>query len=452
MADRVLSSFRDPSGYVFRQGDGFFRRITSQGLADHDRFVRSGLADELLKAGLLVPFEEISRDASGAVLRLETLPFISYPYEWSFGQLRDAAALTLEIMRRSLEHDMVLKDASAFNVAFRHGRPIFLDHTSFMVRRVNEPWRAYRQFVTHFLNPLLLMRKVDLRCLSLFRTDLGGIPLDLTSKLLPRRTWFDPNILIHVHLHARFDRHYSADPQQRKIPAMSKGRLTNMIWSLEEWIRTMPIPKQLTQWEEYYGKTSYTEASFQFKKEQVEAMCRNLHPDTTLDLGANTGVFSEVAARYSKRVIAADCDAQSVEQLYRLGRSLKKTADFQPLLLDLNNPSPAVGVFNEERMPFFARCRSSLALGLALIHHLRITGNWTPAQIARLFSCCAPAALVEFVPREDVQVKRLMRGREEFFEDWTLPDMLEAFRPEFPRIETVAIPGSPRTLIKLYKD
>lgn len=448
-AERVLSSFRDPSGYVFRQDGVFFRRITPQGRPDHDQFVRSGLADELLKAGLLVPFEEISRDASGAVLRLETVPFISYPYEWSFSQLREAAVLTLMILRRALDRGMVLKDASAFNVAFRNGRPVFLDHTSFMIRRENEPWRAYRQFCSHFLCPLLLMRKVDLRCLSLFRTDIGGIPLDLTSKLLPRSTWLDPNVLIHIHLHARFDRRYSADTESRKIPEMSQQRLENLIRSLEDWIGKMTIPKQETQWAEYYDRTSYSETSFQFKKNCVDAMCRELRPESTLDLGANSGVFSEIAARYSRQVIAADYDPQAVEQLYRIIR--KGSVDFQPVLLDLNNPSPAVGIFNEERMPFFDRCRSSLVLGLALIHHLRITGNWTPAQIARLFSVCAPAALVEFVPLEDVQVKRLIRGREEIFRDWTLDAMIEAFRSEFPRIETAAIPDSPRTLIKLYK-
>lgn len=449
-AERVLSSFRDPSGYVFRQEDTFFRRITPQGLHDYDQFVRSGLAEELQKARLLVPFEEISRDASGAVLRLETVPFISYPYEWCFSQLREAALLTLMIQHRALDRGMALKDASAFNVAFRNGRPIFLDHTSFMIRRENEPWRAYRQFCSHFLCPLLLMRKVDLRCLSLFRTDIGGIPLDLTSKLLPRSTWLDPNVLIHIHLHARFDRRYSAGTEVRKIPEMSQRQLENMILSLEDWIGKMTIPKQKTQWEEYYDRTSYAEESFRFKKSCVEAMCRELRPESTLDLGANSGVFSEIAARYSRQVIAADYDPQAVERLYRIIR--KGAVDFQPVLLDLNNPSPGIGIFNEERMPFFDRCRSSLVLGLALIHHLRFTGNWTPEQIARLFSCCAPAALVEFVPQEDVQVRQLTRGREELCRDWTLAAMLEAFRSEFHRIETVAIPGSPRTLIKLYKN
>ena len=134
---RFLSSFRDPSGYVFQQDGKIFRRITAMGLPDHDLFVRSGLAQELSDGKKLVPFREVSRDADGVTLELEKLPFISYPYEWSFGQLRDAGVLTLRIMRMALKYNLILKDASAFNVAFQNGRPVFMDHTSFMVRHEN---------------------------------------------------------------------------------------------------------------------------------------------------------------------------------------------------------------------------------------------------------------------------------------------------------------------------
>ena len=446
---RLSASFRDPAGYVFERDGRIFRQILSAGTADHELFVNSGLAEKLLKDNTVIPFHEISRNEDGITLELEKLPFISYPYEWSFSQLRDAALLTLRLMGQALKHGMILKDASAFNIAFRNGRPVFLDHTSFTAYRENEPWRAYRQFAMHFLAPLLLMKKVDLRCLALFKTDLGGIPLDLASHLLPRSTWLNPGILIHIHLHAKMDQCYSSDGKAHRNPVMSKRQLENMILSLEDFTGGLQIPGQKTQWADYYGNNSYEASSLQFKNKQVESFCREISPATILDLGANNGFFSETAARYSRQVIAADIDPQAVDQLYRLNR--EKISHLQPLLLDLNNPTPDLGVFNEERQSFFSRCRGDLVLGLALIHHLRITGNWTIEQIVRLFARTAPCALVEFVPLDDIQVKRLIRGRETLFEDWTLDTVMNGFRKEYSRMETVLIPGCTRTLIKLYK-
>ena len=446
---RIPGSFRDPAGYVFAEGQQLFRRILPAGREDFRRFTGSGLAGKLIEDRQLVPFTPLQEEKDGSLLlRLETLPFISYPYEWSFGQLRDAGLLTLDLMRKALRHDLILKDASAFNIAFRGSEAVFLDHTSFTVCRENEPWHAYRQFVMHFLAPLMLMKKVDLRCLSLFRNDLGGIPLDLASRLLPWTTRFDPDILFHIHLHARFDRRYSADTRERKIPPMPKKRLENLIRSLQDCLGGLDISAQDTQWAKYYGNTSYSDASFQFKQERTRAFCRELSPHTVCDLGANTGVFSEIAARYAGEVIAADIDPQAVEGLYVLSRKIR---NLHPVLLDLNNPSPDLGVFNEERRSFLSRCRCDLVLGLALIHHLRITGNWTLEQIARLFGAVAPNALVEFVPARDVQVKRLMRGREKIYGDWTLDNLLAAFRRFYSNYEIEPIPDSPRTLIRLQQ-
>lgn len=448
--NRVCASFRDPAGYVFEKDSQIFRRIMPAGVSDYERFIRSGLAEQLLRDKSLVPFKEISRKEGNITLELEKMPFISYPYEWSFSQLRDAALLTLRIMRQALEHGMVLKDASAFNIAFQNGRPIFLDHTSFTAYRENEPWRAYRQFAMHFLAPLLLMKKVDLRSLAYFRTDLGGIPLDLASRLLPVSSWLNPGILIHIHLHGKLDQYYSSDGKAHRNPVMSKKQLENMILSLEDFTSGLRISGQKTQWADYYEKNSYEAASLKFKNLQVENFCREIAPKTTLDLGANTGFFSETAALYSKSVIAADIDPQAVEQLYRLNRD--KIPHLQPVLLDLNNPTPDTGVFNEERQSFLSRCRSDLVLGLALIHHLRITGNWTIEQIVRLFAQTGQHALVEFVPLDDIQVRRLIRGRETLFDDWTLDAVTNGFRKEFRRMETVTIPGCTRTMIKLHKN
>ena len=444
---KIAGSFRDPSGYVFRENGGLFRQITQAGQNDFEAFINSGLADKLLDDEAVVPFTFSGRKEM--VLILEELPFITYPYEWSFSQLRDGALLTLEIIAEALKRGLVLKDASAFNIAFRKGRPVFIDHTSFTVYRENEPWCAYRQFIMHFLAPLLLMRKCDLRCLGLFRNDIGGIPLELASRLLPRTTWLSPEILIHVHLHALFERHVSEARDAARKAELKPNQLENMVSSLHSFIAGMRFPGQRTAWAAYSGSTSYNDESFRFKQACVDSFCRECAPKVCVDLGANNGIFSETVSKYAAVTVAADIDPCAVEQLYRLSR--EKCPGIIPVLLDLNNPSPGLGVFNGERLSFFDRFRGDLVLGLALIHHLRISGNWSLEQIAELFARMAPRALTEFVPREDPQVKQLLRGRKDYCTDWTLEKMCAAFRRRFARCETIPIPGSVRTLIRLSR-
>ena len=451
-AVRLVSSFRDPAGYVFEREGRFFRRITAFGAEDWRRFVDSGLAAELVKSRRLVPFREGVEESDGSrEIALETLPFISYPYEWSFGQLRGAAVLTLDLMLTALAHGVTLKDASAFNVAFHDGAPIFLDHTSFTVYRAGEPWRAYRQFAMHFLAPLALMRKVDLRCLNFFRSDVGGIPLDFASRLLPWHTFLSPQHLIHIHLHAAMERRCSfAEGKGRSGEvAVPRRRLENLLVSLRDFVAGMRLPGQKTQWEGYYDHNSYSEADLDAKREIVGEVCRCRAPGRVIDLGANTGVFSEIAAHSAGTVIAADIDPKAVEAIYR--RSRERCPKLQPVWLDLNNPSPGTGIFAEERSPFMERARGDLVLGLALIHHLRITGNWPLDRIVRLFADLAPGALVEFVPAGDVQTKRLMRGREAIYGDWDLEAVLAAFRQRFRIDRVFPLAGSERVLIEMTR-
>ena len=127
-----------------------------------------------------------------AVLRPRELPLISYPYEWCFSQLREAALLTLELQRRALAAGMRLKDASAYNIQFDAGRPILIDTLSFEVGDPTQPWPAYRQFCEHFLAPLALMAYRDPRCGLMLRDFIDGIPVDLAARLMPGRTRLRP--------------------------------------------------------------------------------------------------------------------------------------------------------------------------------------------------------------------------------------------------------------------
>lgn len=447
--ENISASFRDPAGYVFEKDGGLYRQILPYGKSTFELFLQSGLAEKLMSAGKLAAFQLEAENERGPVLRLSRVPYITYPYEWSFSQLRDAALLTLDVTREALSYGMILKDASAFNVAFHHCRPLFLDHTSFEVYEEGMPWRAYRQFTMHFLAPLLLMKKVDLRCLGLLREDIGGIPLDLTSRLLPWHTWLQPNPLLHIHLHALMEQKYSSDKKTQTPKRLPKKRLLALLEVMADWLDAMKPPRQSTEWAKYYSDNSYSDESFTFKQQAVKEFCAKNRVRSCIDLGANCGIFTKIAAEYADTVIAADYDACAVEALYQLGKN--EQADIQPVLLDLNNPSPDIGVLNVERDSFFKRTHADRVLGLALVHHLRVTGNWSISQIATLFDKLAPQALIEFVPLDDVQTQRLTRGREEIYQDWTLDNFRAAFMEKFKYCEAKPIPQSGRVLLVFSK-
>ncbi|MCL4823372.1 MAG: hypothetical protein KJZ57_04050, partial [Anaerolineales bacterium] len=206
-SDSLAASFRDPGGFLFSRGGILYRQVNRAGADDYTRFMESGLYEKLVKAGLLIPHAEVDEPPAEAalsfkILRPERAPFISYPYEWSFSQLKDAALATLSIQKRALKLGMSLKDASAYNIQFIHGRPMLIDTLSFEVYREGRPWDAYRQFCQHFLAPLALMSRVDVRLGQLLRVHIDGLPLDLASRLLPASTRLDFGLLTHIHIHA----------------------------------------------------------------------------------------------------------------------------------------------------------------------------------------------------------------------------------------------------------
>ena len=447
----LASSFRDPCGRVMRLGAQLYRSVTPAGMEDYQHFTRCGLSQSLIEKKVLVPFQEAGRRGDDLLLQIEELPFISYPYEWCFSQLRDAAVLTLRIALDALQKEMILKDASAFNIAWRDGKPIFIDHGSFTCYHDGDPWQAYRQFTMHFLGPLLMMKYRDIRHLQLFRSHLDGLPLDFVSRHLPLKTWFCPGILMHIHLHSRFEQSHSDSmrPVQAKPPKMPRNRLRDMLQYLHDYLEDLKAPQTSSEWGAYYQDTNYSESAFAHKQELVKEFINRVQPRRTVDFGANNGTFSFLATGNSSIVIAADCDAAALESLYQ--RAQRDFPGVYPVLQDLNNPSPGLGIFNTERESFLSRVRSDLALGLALLHHLRIGSNWTLQQCVELFAQTATNALLEFVPKSDSQVQRLLRTRPDICDDWTLPALLSVCQKYYRACECVPIDDSQRVLIRLQQ-
>jgi len=431
-------SFRDPDGFMFRQQGRLYRQVNHSYRENYDLLIRSGLYQKLSTSELLVSHEEAALNEArtpGAymVIQPRELPFISYPCEWSFSQLKDAALLTIKIQKIALEHGLSLKDASATNIQFLNGKPLLIDTLSFEKYVAGRPWVAYRQFCQHFLAPLSVMARRDVRLGQLSRIFLDGIPLDLASRLLPFSTRFRFSILSHVHLHARAQRHYQDKPRKTARRALSRFSFLALIDSLESAITGLNWQPRESAWAGYYEHTNYSPAAAEGKRKCVDDFLQLTNPRLVWDIGANTGLFSRLATDRHIPTISLDIDPAAVDMNYRQGRR-ENNAFLLPLLGDITNPSPGSGWENNERMSLLERGPADAILALALVHHLAIANNLPLARIASLFSRLCRWLIIEFIPKEDSQVQRLLASREDIFPDYHA----QGFEAEFSRFFSIA--------------
>ena len=446
-AEREPGSFRDSAGFVFYADGEVFRHVSPIFGETWDRFVSSGLFPELMARGLMVQTSVVpSRDPGAHVLlRATRVPTISYPYEWAFSQLKDAALLTLEAMRLAMEHGFWLRDATAYNVQFFGTKPILIDTLSFGLYEEGKAWPAYGQFCRHFLAPLALASKRHVGLIQLLRTHLDGVPLDLASRILPFRTKFDPGLAPHLHMHALAGGSAaSKGPSGRPIP---KNGILGMVDSLRRTVEGLKAPSGDTTWGQYYAQTNYTDRSFQAKRDLVKALLGEVSPLPGLiwDLGANSGVFSECAAEIGARVVAWDADPTAVELAYRKWKG-EGRADLLPLLQDFSNPSPSQGWAHTERKSFAQRAPAEATMALALVHHLAIGNNVPLAMVSDWLTTLAPWTLVEFVPKADSQVQRMLSTREDIFTEYHEAGFEQAFADRWTIVRKERIPDTERTL------
>ena len=445
------SSFRDPSGFVFTRDGVLYRQVNRVFRDEFEAVSASGLYDELAGSGLMVPHRLASLDLAAsneavAVLEPEPIAFISYPYEWSFGQLRDAGLLTLELQERALVRGLTLRDASAYNVQFDGGRPVFIDTLSFEPRKEGAPWMAYRQFCEHFLLPLALMSRVDIGLGSLLRTHLDGVPLELGARLLGARSWRSLGLLFHVRLHAAAQRRYrDRAPGAAAQRPVNAGTLLGLVRSLRAGIEGLKGNPAGTEWSDYTSDNNYTAAAAGSKRELVTDLLRGRGVRTVWDLGANTGEYSRAARAVAERVVAFDVDPAAVELNYRRVRA-EDERGILPLLMDLTNPSPALGWAHRERHSLEQRGPADALLALALVHHLAIGHNLPLGRIAEFLVRLGRTLVIEFVPKSDSQVQRMLRSRPDIFPCYTREGFEAAFRTSFEIDAVHPVAGSERLL------
>ena len=451
--NRIQGSFRDPSGFLFNRDEILYRQINKKYSDEYNILMSSGLYENLLKSRLLIPHEDVnvqpeeSKDAF-KVIRPQKVEFISYPYEWSFSQLKDAALGTLSIQKRAMKYGMSLKDASAYNIQFHEGKATLIDTLSFEKYTEGMPWVAYKQFCQHFLAPLALMAKVDVRLSQLLRIHIDGISLDLASGLLPFSTRLNFGLLTHIHLHSKAQQQYAdkqVETSTTKKGGMSRQALQGLIESLESTVKALDWKPVGTEWGDYYNFTNYSDSSFDQKKEIISKWVEKVNPHSVWDMGANTGFFTRIASERGIPSVAFDIDPAAVEKNYRQVKSAKEK-NILPLVQDLTNPSPSLGWNNHERDSLSERAPADMVFALAIIHHLAISNNVPLIEVAEFFHGLGKWLVIEFVPKSDSQVQKLLASRVDIFNEYTLEGFEYYFKQKFEIHEKISIKGSERYL------
>lgn len=430
---------------------------------DYERLRSSGLYDTLAADGRLIAHEEVETEADAGsdafkTLRPKQVPLISYPYEWCFSQLKDAALATLSIQLAALNAGMSLKDASAYNIQWVDGKPTLIDTLSFERYEEGKPWVAYRQFCQHFLAPLALMARTDIRLSQLARIHIDGVPLDLASSLLPFWSRANFSLGIHIHAHARSQRTYAssaaapaaaaAQPNPSRMQ-FTKHNFAALVDSLQSAVSALTWQPVGTEWGDYYERNNnYSSEGMEEKRKSLTTFLGAVKPRTVWDLGANTGRFSRIAAASGAQVTSWDIDPACVEGNYRHVVA-QKESNILPLLQDLTNPSPGLGWAHAERDSLAARGPVDAVLALGLIHHLAISNNVPLDGVASFLARVARNVILEFVPKEDSQVEKLLATRKDVFPNYHRAGFEAAFQPWFDVTRTVDLAGTKRTLYLL---
>jgi len=438
----LASSFRDPSGFVFEKDGTLYRQVNKVFREDFDHFISSGCYDHLIKKQWLIPHEEIDKNLIGSpdyykTLKPQRISFITYPYEWCFDMLKDAALLTLQLAEECTQFGVILKDATPFNVQWLEGKPIFIDTLSFERYDARKPWIAYRQFCENFLSPLLLMHYSHQPLQSLLLTWPEGIPLSITKSLLPWRSKFSFHTYLHIHIHQRLASKtkgkeiHLQNKRLQEIQTFSEKKLHRVLESLQSVIQSLRWKGDATAWDQYYEEANLrNDYVLQKKKIIVEWLSELTGIHTAVDLGANEGSFSFLLSAKNIETIAADSDHSSINRLYQKIKR-EKEKNLLPLLIDLANPSSSIGLNNKERPSFIERTHRDLGMALALIHHLAVGKNIPFEKIAELFEKLADCFIIEFTPKADKKVQFMLQQKKDIYDNYNEENFMHSFAKYF---------------------
>lgn len=440
---KEVSSFRDPDSSLYYDSSYYYRRISLNYEKHYIHFIESGLKDRLLQEGFILPFVEIIYDSpeggiSSRVLRTDILPFVSYPYEWSFSQFKEAALLTLKINQLALEYGMILKDASMFNVQFIGCKTVFIDLASFEVYEQDTPWNAYYQFCKHFYGPLYLTAQKNIILPKLLLYFIDGIPLKELVTLCSWKDFFNSGAFLHLYLHAKGEGKKASNRINKKL---AKKQLINILKHLESSIENLAPKHKQTVWDDYNLNNNYEIESKQNKAQIIKSFLNIIEGTKALDIGANDGLYSQLLADKGMYTLVVDIDELAVDRAYKGNHDL-----IHPLQMNLVNPTPAIGWNNIERKSFWERCQVDVIQALAIVHHLVITHDISFEEIAKKLAQHTKYLIIEFVSLDDSQAQILLQNKPHHRLNYNLNNFEIGFNSYFNLIDKKSILETKRKL------
>ncbi len=270
-------SFRDPAGRIFYYENKILRILNEDGFErynfiEKNQIIKKAIEKKFLIKTKLLNEEEksnINLEKNVAYLEHEKIPYISYPYEWSFNQLKDAAIFHLDFNLFLLEQNATLIDSSAYNIQFIGSKPIFIDVLSLKEYKEGEAWKGHKQFCENFLNPLILKSKKGVKFNNWYKGNLEGIETSELDKILNFFDKISYNIFIHVYLLNKLDQKFkskkSLEPIKNK-KSLSKRGLIAIINQLKKFISNLKDYKSETTWDGYSQDNSYSSMEENEKK------------------------------------------------------------------------------------------------------------------------------------------------------------------------------------------
>lgn len=446
---RHPASFRDPCGTVFDHNGCIIRGLSATGVKLYQEVRASSFLDRLESENRIIKTTDIHMDNSKLdylqFIQHATIPFISYPYEWPFLLLKDAALFHLNLQMDGLETDFILRDASAYNVQFQGIVPIFIDVLSFKKYQPGELWKGHRQFCEQFLNPLLMFALKGIPYHAWYRGALDGIPIEFIASLLPKHSWLSMRALTHILLPANKKIKTTTIKKIQKA-SLPKAAYLSLLQQLYNWIEDLqPQTKQLSLWENYANNPPYSNQESQAKSRFIAEFSAKTKAKFLMDLGCNTGEFAEVAlANGVAMVIGFDSDTRALNRA--VIRAKQKNLNFLPLYQEMTNPSPAQGWLLGERSTMASRGRPDALLALAFIHHVVIAHNILLSEAVHWLVSLAPVGVIEFIPKSDATVQQMLALREDIFSEYSQEIFVRLLQEKAVIIQSDVISQSGRCL------
>ena len=450
-------SFRDPLSRVFIDGDRVVRAFSQRGLTDIEAVWKKPFIAKYLQSGELIDSQFVDAQGLGltepwvAAMSHPKLPFISYPYEWTFSMLRDAALLQLKLTREALAAGISVKDATPYNIQFVGSRPQFIDVGSFEVREKSDPWYGYRQFCELFLYPLMLQSYLGVGYQPFLRGSVNGIDPVTMRKLLPRKLGQRrKGRLVHVALHAAAQNRFADTEVQVKKEAskagMNEAVLDATLKKLIALIEGMSLGDKKSTWSGYSERDHYIESSLSEKEKFVRDAVAHEHRSQVWDIGCNDGLFSRIAAAHADHVVAMDADPLVIDRLYQTLQK-ENNEKILPLYVDLSDAGGGIGWRGQERSGIFQRGNPSIVLYLAVIHHLAITFNVPIDAQIDLLADIAPELVIEMPHADDPKVRKLViNKRAGIHDDFTLENFERLLSQRFDIRQKLLLASGTRTI------